>query len=370
VNSVQEKPVIVIAAGGTGGHIFPAIATGAKLKELMPAASIIYACGERPLEIGLYERNQIKPVVFPAKQLRGGIAGKLGGVTAAAGNIWRAFRWLKGIKADIVIGFGGYVSGPTVLAGKFAGCKTAIHEANSVPGKTNRILGSLMNLTATHFEATLKKMGGNNKVALGMPIRPLESAASKEEARQVFGLEPDVETLLILGGSQGAKFLYESLMDKLSVIDARRDEPLQILWSTGEAHLDSLQVRLDSLVFENLSIKLVPFISDMGNALKAADVAIARAGASALAELVSYGVYTIYVPYPAAIYDHQTLNAREAEKVGAGVVVKESDVPMSIADEVVKAFNQVRNQHELVIPAYLDSAKAAERLADEVRKLL
>jgi len=370
VNSVTDKPVIVIAAGGTGGHIFPAIATGAKLKELMPVAAIIYACGERPLEIGLYERNGIKPVIFPAKQLRSGIAGKIGGVTAAAGNLWRAYRWLRSVKADIVIGFGGYVSGPTVLAGKFAGCKTAIHEANSVPGRTNRILGSLMNLTASHFEATLRTLGGRNKVALGMPIRPLKMAASKEEARLAFGLEPITETLLIMGGSQGARFLYESLLDKLPEIDARRDKPLQVLWSTGEPHMDGLQARLDSSSFENLSIKLVPFISDMGNALKAADVAVARAGASALAELVSHGVHTIYIPFPAAIYDHQTLNAREAEKVGAGVLVKEPDVPARISDEIVKAFERVRYGGVLEIPPYLDSTKAADRLADEIRKLL
>ncbi len=365
-----KSPVIVIAAGGTGGHIFPAIATGRALEELAPGAKIIYACGERPLEISLYERNGITPVIFPARQIRSGLSGKLMGVVAAGGNVFRALRWVRSVNADLVIGFGGYVAGPTVLGAKFAGRKTALHEANSVPGRTNRILGSMMNLTASHFETTLKHLGGKTKMAIGMPIRPLAAAETKGEARIALGLNPDLDTMLIMGGSQGAKFLYETILKQLPHLDAALDRPIQILWSTGEQHLDHLLSLADKVTFQNIKLHLVPFISDMGNALKAADLAVARSGASALAELTAFRVYTIYVPFPGAIYDHQTINAREAERFGLGKVIPEPDVEKLLRPYLLEALGKVRSGYTPQPPPSLDSNHAAARLAQELLKLL
>lgn len=363
-------PTVAIAAGGTGGHIFPAVATGEKLRELVPGITVFYACGERPLEISLFERSGIKPTVFPARQLKPGPIGKLTGIAAAAGNLLRAAKWLKAVNADIVIGFGGYVSGPTVLAGKLVGCKTAIHEANSIPGKTNKTLSPFMDLTSTHFEATLSHLGGKRKLAVGMPLRPLSARSPKAEARTALGLSPEMETLLIMGGSQGAKFLYENIMHVLPQLDRERDRPLQILWSTGEKNLEDMRAKARNLELERTNLHLVPFISDMGNALLAADVALARAGASTLAELISFGVYTVYVPFPGAIYDHQTHNAMEAEKHGLGTVVKESEVAEQLLLQLPEAFRKIRDGYSLQPPESLQSSGAAERLAREVLALI
>ncbi len=363
-------PVVAIAAGGTGGHIFPAIATGEKLRELVPGIKVIYACGERPLEISLFERSGIKPSIFPARQLKPGLVGKIGGAAAAGSNLLRAARWLRDNRADIVIGFGGYVSGPTVLAGKLIGCNTAIHEANSIPGKTNKILSPWMTLTSSHFEATLAHLGGKKKIAVGMPLRPLSAAATRDEARTALGLAAEKETLLIMGGSQGAKFLYENIMKLLPELDSQWDRPLQILWSTGDKNLEELQAKAGELRLHNINLHLVPFISDMGNALLATDVAVARAGASALAELISFGVYTIYVPFPGAIYDHQTLNALEAERYRLGTVLKEPEVPDQLLTHLKEAFDKVRGGHRLHPPASLESSNAAERLANEILALM
>lgn len=365
-----KRPVIVIAAGGTGGHIFPAIATGQKLQELAPEAQIIYACGERPLEISLYERNGIEPVIFPARQIQPGLYGKIMGVLAAGGNVFRALRWVNSVDADLVIGFGGYVAGPTVLGAKFAGCKTALHEANSVPGRTNRILGSMMNLTAAHFESTLKHMGGKNKMAVGMPIRPLEAAATKADARMALGLNPEMDTILIMGGSQGAKFLYETILKQIPQLDAGLERPVQILWSTGEQHLDHLRALSDSIASGKIKLHLVPFISDMGNALRAADLAVARSGASALAELTAFRVFTIYVPFPGAIYDHQTINAREAERFGLGKVIAEPDVEKHLIPDMLEALEKIQAGYIPEPPPSLDSNQAATRLAQKLLTLL
>src|SRR5690606_1519461 len=145
------------------------------------------------------------------------------------------------------------------------------------------------------------------------------SGADKPDANRNLDNKKPV-SLLIMGGSQGAKFLYESIANQLPVMDASVAQPLEILWSTGEAHFDELKSRTESLQLKNIKLHLTPFISDMANALASANLALARAGASALAELIAFRVYTIYVPFPGAIYDHQTLNAREAEKYGLGVL--------------------------------------------------
>lgn len=366
----KESPVIVIAAGGTGGHIFPAIATGQALQQMRPDATIIYACGERPLEVGLYQKNKIKPVVFPARQISAGLSGKISGIMAAAGNVWRARQWVKSVNADLVVGFGGYVAGPTVLGAWLAGCKTAIHEANSIPGRTNRILGPLVHLTAAHFESTLKRLGGRNKMAVGMPIRPLAAATSPAQARISLNLEPDKPTLLIMGGSQGALFLYESLIKVLPELDSKLSEPVQILWSTGEAHLVHLQALASKVTLNRINLQMVPFIADMGNALMAADLALARAGASALAELTAFGVYTVYVPFPGAIYDHQTLNAREVSNYQLGVMLPEKDVPARVVDVVLEAFNTVRTTKLPTPPPSLESGGAARRLAQALLDLI
>ncbi len=365
-----KNPVIVIAAGGTGGHIFPAIATGKKLQEMVPEAQIIYACGERPLEVRLYERNGINPVVFPARQIRPGLSGKIGGVLAAGGNVFRAWRWVRSVNADLVIGFGGYVAGPTVLGAKMASRRTAIHEANSVPGRTNRILGPMMNLTAAHFESTLNHLGGKKKIAVGMPVRPLSSAANKEDARAALGLDFDLETILIMGGSQGARYLYETILEQLPQLDSDLDRPVQILWSTGEQHLEHLSQLAEKVKFQNIKLHLTPFISEMGNALLAADVAVARSGASALAELTAFRVYTLYVPFPGAIYDHQTINARDAEKFGLGKVVAEHNVKPQLIPLLQEALVKVRSGYVPEPPASLDSTEAASRLAKELLQLL
>lgn len=368
--SLKKGPVIAIAAGGTGGHIFPAIATGEKIRELRPDIDVVYACGEKPLEIGLFKSSGIEPVVFPARQIRRGMVGKFTGIVAAFGNLWRAWCWVRRINADVVMGFGGYVSGPTVLGGIFAGRKTAIHEANSVPGVTNKVLAPLVTLTTAHFESTLDLLKGKRELALGMPLRRLEFGGSKEDAREELGLDKDRMTILVIGGSQGAKFLYHSIMDCLTELDTVFDRPVQILWSTGQNNLAELAGRLDGLALKNIKVHLQPFLDNMAAALATTDLAIARAGASSLAELVSFGVYTIYVPFPAAIYDHQTLNAREAEQHGLGRVLPEPEVKARLVELVRESYAKVQNGYTMRPPESLDSSKAAERLARNVIEMV
>lgn len=370
-NSSDTKMKVLIAAGGTGGHIFPGIATGLTLKKLYPQYEVYYACGERELELNIYKNNNITPVVFPSRQLGSGIMSKINGVLAALKITVAARKYIRQNNIDVVIGFGGYVSGPVTLGGVLAGVKTAVHEANSIPGKTNKILAPLVNLTAVHFPITTQHLKGRKTVVVGMPIRPLTQVADTATARESLGLDLQKQTLLIMGGSQGAKYLYEKITAALPALDKELKQPIQILWSTGQNNFSDLESVLSKLSLNNITVKLTPFISDVGTALSAATIAVARAGASALAELTAFNIYTLYVPFPAAIYDHQTLNAQQIEKYGAGLVLPEKSLSdQVITHSILKAFQHVSSSSKNSVPEELNSSNAAERLAKELTSLL
>ncbi|PKO16501.1 hypothetical protein CVU37_11020 [candidate division BRC1 bacterium HGW-BRC1-1] len=361
---------ILIAAGGTGGHIFPAIALGEALACYYPETRFDYLCGERPLELGLYEKQGIKPIVLPARQLGNGIVSRARGWLAAAANTGRAFRLIRNEQYDVIIGMGGYVTGPAVLAGIFARRATAIHEANSVPGRTNRILAPLVSLATVHFETTGKYWKARRTVRVGMPLRKQVFEGERAEAMQQLRLDPARRTLLVVGGSQGARFLYENLMDALPSLDTPDHSDVQLLWSTGAANFEMLNDRLKGLPLKHLSVLLQPFIDRMDLALAAADFAVARSGASAGAELVSCGIPTLFIPFPHAIYDHQTTNASEFVAAGGGEMVAEKDLtPVVFAERISKLLGDSRSEKRGQVVSSLDSRDAAQRLAELLHQL-
>jgi UDP-N-acetylglucosamine--N-acetylmuramyl-(pentapeptide) pyrophosphoryl-undecaprenol N-acetylglucosamine transferase len=358
---------VLIAAGGTGGHIYPGIAVGKAIEaKYGNEAEVWYACGERELERKLYSDNFISPVVFPARQIRSGIIGKLASWSCAFGNLVRAARFIRREQIDVVLGMGGYVSGPTTLAAKLCGCRVAIHEANSIPGRTNRWLAPYMDLVAVHFASTLKQIKTSRGEVVGMPLRPMKWEGTRQEACEKLGLDAELTTVLITGGSQGARFLYEKICDALPSLDASFKHPVQILWSTGEANLSFVTDRVSKLQLQKIKIKLVPFITEMGAALACTDFAIARSGAGTLAEFVSHGIFAVYVPFPKAIYDHQTLNAREAEAAGLGFVLKESDITPEKLTEALTVASQYAAKESTESVQQALPKSSAEILAEEL----
>ena len=362
---------ILIAAGGTGGHIFPAIALGEAIADRFPQTRFDYLCGERPLELGLYEKQGIKPIVFPARQLGNGIISRARGWLAAAANTARAYRLIRTGRYDVIIGMGGYVTGPAVLGGILARKATAIHEANSVPGRTNQILAPLVNLAAVHFESTGKYWKARRTVAVGMPLRKQVLEGDKAEAIQQFGLDSARRTLLVVGGSQGARFLYETLMEALPSLDTPEHADVQILWSTGAANFEMLSERLRGVALQCLSVKLLPFIDRMDLALASADFAVARSGASAGAELVSCGIPTLFIPFPHAIYDHQTTNAAEFVAAGGGEMVAEKELSASVfASRISDLLREGAPEKHRSSESSLDSRQAADNLAELLHRLV
>lgn len=368
--SANDSVNILIAAGGTGGHILPAIALGRALAKAADV-NIYYVCGSRPVELDLYHREGIQPIVMGVRQLGTDVFQRLRGAIAAArvtNEIW-SFIHRHNVRA--VIGLGGYVSGPAILAGVLARRRTLIHEANSVAGRTNRWVAPWVDVVAVNFSAACQQMRAKRCEIVGMPIRDDVFCANKDDAYSHFELDPRKRTLLVLGGSQGALYLYRALLKTLPHLDVPEHGDLQLLWSTGTANFEELQRTLDECRLKWLSVKLVPFIARMDLALACADAAISRAGASTSAELLAAGVYTLYVPLPTAIYDHQRKNAEELLRAGVGLMLLESEMtPERTAHVIKKLLSEAQEKHEYVAQYGQIHRESASKLAQRVLELV
>ncbi len=368
--SLKNRRNVLIAAGGTGGHILPAIALG---QALISAHNleVVYVCGERPIELDLYRRHGIEPVVLPARQLGQSLLTRAIGLLRSAEIVLRCLRLLRQREIGGVIGMGGYVSGPAVLAGILKGLPTVIHEANAVPGKTNKWLAPWVTVSAVNFEKTCSLLRARRCVRVGMPLRAGVVGGNRAQALDDFDLDPRRRTLLVLGGSQGARNFYRAFMEALPALDSDEFSDLQLLWSTGSGNFTELKEKLEQLNLRYIKVRLLPFIERMDLALACADAAISRAGASTLAELLANGVYALYVPLPTAIYDHQRINAEELVKAGLGRMLLEKDLtPENVSLELRNLFREAPYHRERVRKAGEFHAHAAERLAQIVDQLL
>jgi len=322
--SPQNAPRIALAAGGTGGHVMPALALAEALREESPGIDLLFFSGSKEQELRWYRAEGAEPVALPAAPLAGGWRGKARGLWAA----WKSFRLARRAllewRAHAVAGLGGYVSGPCVLAGARLGLPTVIHEQNAVAGKTNRWLAPRVTAVATTYPEAFARAGRIRRlVATGNPIRRrVLPPASAAQGRERFGLDPGRPTLLVCGGSQGAKRLNDALLEFLASPGLEEIANLQILWIAGAANYEQVRERLRNRGGEGRA-RLVPFIEEMGLAYAAADAVLCRAGSASLAEAAAWGLPAIAVPLPWAADDHQRRNAEWFAQGGACVVIEE-----------------------------------------------
>ncbi|MCX7016448.1 MAG: undecaprenyldiphospho-muramoylpentapeptide beta-N-acetylglucosaminyltransferase [Candidatus Sumerlaeota bacterium] len=316
---------IALAAGGTGGHVMPALALAEALREEAPGIDLLFFSGSKEQELRWYRAEGAEPVALPAAPLAGGWTGKARGLWCAWKSYRRARRILREWRAQAVVGLGGYVSGPCVLAGARLGLPTLIHEQNAVAGKTNRWLAPRVTAVATTYPKAFARAGRIRRlVATGNPIRRrVLPPASPAQGRERFGLDPERPTLLVCGGSQGAKRLNDALLEFLASPGAREIGNLQFLWIAGAANVEQVRERLRGAGGGEGRARLVPFIEDMGLAYAVSDVVLCRAGSASLAEAAAWGLPAIVVPLPWAADDHQRRNAEWFAKEGACLVVEE-----------------------------------------------
>lgn len=330
---------VILSGGGTGGHIYPALTIASQIKVLRPDAEIIFVGTEQGLEKDIIPRYG-----YPLRFIEvAGFKRSLSFDTLR--SLYKMFKGLLDAKKiieeekpDLVIGTGGYVCGPIVWIAAKCGIPTCIQEQNAMPGITNKILsGSVKKVFLGYKEAEKYFSGKAAKLEYsGNPIRTEILDFDKAAAYEELGLDPHKKTILVSGGSRGARSINKAMQEVELALSGR--EEIQILHATGDANYEAYMTELAKLgtVGDNIFIK--PYLHNMPTALAAADLAVFRAGAIGLAELMAKGIPSILVPYPYATANHQEFNARAVEAKGAAKVVLDKDLT---GDKILEIIEQL-----------------------------
>lgn len=342
---------LVIAGGGTGGHLFPGIAVAEALLEIDPSSSVLFVGTERGIEARAVPKAGFEVRFIEVGGLKGlGVKKRLTTMAQLPGSLLQSRRILREFGADAVLGVGGYSSGPVLVAARTLGLPTAICEQNSVPGLTNRLLAKLVDRIFVTFEASTSRFPGKKTELVGNPVRRSFREAAARPA-------PPIERGLVFtfGGSQGARPLNEVVPAALALV-TKHGHRVSGLHQAGKSDVAAVEkAYADAAV----AAEVTPFIDDMVNAYRRAHVVICRAGATSCAELTALGVAAILVPFPQAADDHQTLNARDLEKVGACVLLPQAELtPERLASEIERLIGD-----DPRLDTLRDAARRAGKLA-------
>ena len=318
---------IMISGGGTGGHIYPAL-TIYKTLETMVDANFLYVGTERGLESRIVPKEGIPFTTLPVQGLQRTLSlDTLVTAGKTISSLWKANRLISKFQPDIVIGTGGYVCGPLLLAAALRGIPTLIQEQNVVPGITNKILSRFVDVVAVGYEeATPHFPNAKQVVYTGNPVRPNVVTANREEARAYFGLQETQTAILVAGGSRGARSINKAMLAVHEHYKGRED--IKIIHATGTDEYSRVCERLgihEGEVYSPTS-HIVPYLDNMDMAMAASDMAIFRSGAIGLAELAVRGIPSILIPYPYAAADHQTFNAKAFVEAGASTMIVDKEL--------------------------------------------
>jgi UDP-N-acetylglucosamine--N-acetylmuramyl-(pentapeptide) pyrophosphoryl-undecaprenol N-acetylglucosamine transferase len=347
----------LITGGGTGGHIYPALACAKSLEKLDPGCEVLYVGTRRGLEADLVPREGITFRAIEASGIMGKspIDAARGAIRASKGLL-EACRIVREFGPDACLGTGGYVSGPVIFAACLRRVPCAIQDQNAVPGFTNRILSRLVSEVYVPFEeARAHFPPGVRCVVTGNPVRPSILDVTREEGAGRLGIDPSKRTLLVFGGSRGARRIVEVALEMIEKDLLQED--FQVILITGREYESMARERLGRLGITpsgagNLVIR--PYMFDIENAMAASDVMIGRAGGMTVSELLARGLPSVLVPSPNVAGNHQMYNARSAARSGGAVVIKESDLEAKKLAERLNALLGDRQRLEAM------SAKARE----------
>ena len=335
---------IIIAGGGTGGHIFPAIATANALRKQEPQTEILFVGAKGKMEMekvpqagykiegldiaGFNRSSLIKNIGLPMKLLK---------------SFFQVKKIFKGFRPDAVIGVGGYSSFPVLRFAQAKGIPSFIHESNSFAGKSNILLGKKATKIFVASDGMEKFFAANKIVISGNPIRPsIANVASiaKDDALKFFGLQPGRKTLLVVGGSLGARSINEAIAKGLGDLI---QNGLQVIWQTGKTNAEKWKeaARGQTAVWVN------DFITEMEKGYAAADIVVSRAGAMAKAELCVVKKPVVFVPFPFAAEDHQTVNAMNLVEKHAALMVKDSEAISKVVPTIIELAKNEQEQNEL-----------------------
>jgi UDP-N-acetylglucosamine--N-acetylmuramyl-(pentapeptide) pyrophosphoryl-undecaprenol N-acetylglucosamine transferase len=360
---------IIISGGGTGGHIFPALAIAKALQRKLPSAKILFIGAQ-----GRMEMEKVPAAGFPIKGLWiSGLRRELSLQNLmfpfkVAFSLLKAISIIRSFKADVAVGVGGFASGPALRAAGILGVPTLLQEQNSFPGITNKLLGKKASKICVAFEGMDKYFKKEKIVITGNPVRKevIEIEGKREDAATFFSLDPAIKTVLVVGGSQGA---YSVNVCIEGMLPWMKENQVQLLWQTGK---NFEQRALKSCQDSGYSkVTVAGFIQRMDLAYAMADIVISRAGAIAIAELAAVRKPVIFIPLPTAAEDHQMKNARRLEEKEAAFVIPDREASEKLPSLLLSLLQDVNLRNKLEKQIGMFAMKNADdKIADEIIKLL
>lgn len=367
---MDRAPRIIISGGGTGGHIFPAVSIANAIKAKRPEAQILFVGALGRMEMqrvpqagydikGLPVRGLVRPLYSPKN---------IGVIIDFLRSKHMAKSIIRKFNPSVAVGVGGYASGAALDAANGMGIPCLIQEQNSFAGKTNKMLGTKARKVCVAYDGMERFFPADKIIKTGNPVRQNVVGATipKEEARKQFGLDPDKKTILLVGGSLGARTINESMKQHLDMV---KHSGVQFIWQTGKYYNAEMEKAVKD--FGDVpNLKVLDFITDMGTAYQAADLVISRAGASSISEFCLIGKPVILVPSPNVAEDHQTKNAMALVNKDAAIYVKDAEAAdmllstaLAIVGDEAKLKSLSENVKKLGLP------DSADIIADEVLKL-
>lgn len=358
-----------MSGGGTGGHIFPAVAIANEFRERHPDAEILFVGAKGRMEMtrvpdagyrivglwisGLQRRLTWSNLLFPIKVIT---------------SFFRARKLVREFRPDVVVGTGGYASGPIMMAATAAGIPTVVQEQNSFAGLANKQVASKAARICVAYDGMEKYFPKDKIVLTGNPVRKdiLTTREKRNEALSHFNFSSGKKTLLIVGGSLGARTINESIINNIGKII---DSGVQVIWQTGKGYYESYRSRLEGNDLSNIRVQ--DFVREMDLAYAAADVAISRSGALAVSELCIAGIPSILVPSPNVAEDHQTKNAMALVSKDAAVMVRDTEAAARLVDEALKLMDD--NDRRIMLSTNilkLARPAATKHIVDEIERLI
>ncbi len=365
----QSTPKIIISGGGTGGHVYPAISIADAIKKIQPEAELLFVGAKGKIEMekvpkagypikglwisGFHRKLTLRNLLFPIK---------------LAFSLVRAWSILRKFQPDLVIGVGGFASGPVLEVATRMAKPTLIQEQNSYPGITNKLLAKKVNKICVAYDGLERFFPNEKIIQTGNPVRTafFGKAVDKNEAYRHFGLNPNLKTIFVFGGSLGASSINQAMAANAGKIEG--NTAIQILWQVGKLYEERYQ---DSAAAKAMNVRMLPFVDRMDLAFAIADLTICRAGAGTISELCLIGQAAMLIPSPNVAEDHQTKNAQALVDKSAAHLLEDSEAKEKIMDEAFALLaDEEQLKHLAINIKTLAKPNAAKVIATEALELI
>lgn len=364
---------VIATGGGTGGHIYPALAILDKIKEAEPDAQFLYVGNKDGVENKIVPRTAYPFVCIdaPYDHYYSNFIGKVkvfskAGVDAIK-SIKQAIGIIREFKPDVIIGTGGFASFPVLFAAKLMRKRYYIHEQNAVPGQVNLKMGKKASkiFLGVNFAKNRFKYGEQKLVYTGNPVRSDFNSVSKAESRKKLGIDDNTTVILAFGGSQGSRMIINLCLNLVDSLD--EEENVKVILGTGHGLYKQVKEEVKGLIGSNRDkIEVVEYIDNMADTIGASDLVISRAGALSIAEITAVGRPALLIPLPIAKDNHQFFNAKDVEEVGGAILVEEKDIIKDLQGFAIKIKALYKDKEQLQVMSQAAKSYGATNAADKI----